>query len=193
MKQLRAPLALVLVYLAGCQTLPPVAERPWPEQQAELLAIDGFEFAGRIAVANGDDGFSAGLRWQQQGAVSDLSVSAPLGIGALQIHFDGSSMRVTGSDGARYEGEPASLALERALGFKPPLHSLRYWLLGCADPSQPAVETLGEGQRLQSLEQGGWRVDYQAYRRAARRLLPGRLVLNHETLRVRLVISQWQL
>jgi outer membrane lipoprotein LolB len=141
---LRAPLALVLVCLTGCQTLPPVAERPWPEQQAELRAIDRFEFAGRIAVANGDDGFSAGLRWQQREAASNLSVSAPLGIGALQVHFDGSNLRVTGSDGVGYEGEQASLALERALGFQPPLHSLRYWLLGCADPSQPAAEMLGE-------------------------------------------------
>jgi outer membrane lipoprotein LolB len=190
---LRAPLAGLLLWLAGCQTVPPVAGQPWPQQRAELQAIERFEFAGRIAVANGNEGFSAGLRWQQQGVASDLSVTAPLGVSALQIQFDGSNVRVIGSDGARLDGEQATEALQRALGFSPPLQSLRYWLLGCSDPSQPADEVLGEDQRLQSLQQAGWRVAYDAYQRAGRQWLPSRMVLNRDALRVRLVISRWQL
>ncbi len=181
------------MWIAGCQTVPTLPEVPWLQQQAALRAIEHFEFTGRIAVANGSEGFSAGLRWQQHGIASDLSLTAPLGIGALQIQFDGDALRVVTSDGTRLEGDQADEALRRALGFEPPLQSLRYWLRGVSDPSQPADEVLGADQRLQSLQQAGWRIAYDEYRSTGQRWLPSRLVLNRDALRVRLVISRWQL
>src|SRR5689334_24660833 len=40
----------------------------------------------------------------------------------------------------------------------------RYWVLGAPDPAAPAKETVDpQQQRLQSLEQEGWQVDYSAY------------------------------
>ena len=45
-------------------------------------------------------------------------------------------------------------------GFDPPLDSLRYWVLGVPEPGHPAQESLDALQRLASLEQDGWQIQY---------------------------------
>ena len=153
-----------LLTLAACHTLPPIA------------------------------GFSASLRWQQQGVASDLLLRAPLGVGGAHLRFDGAVLLVTAGDGAQLEGAAARAELVRLLGFEPPLASLRYWLLGVPDPAAPAAdETLDVAQRLAQLRQDGWQVDYGEYLRSASQWLPRRMVLQRGDLRLKLRVSNWQL
>jgi outer membrane lipoprotein LolB len=192
---MRAPLAWsVLLLLAGCHTLAPVANAPWTERRTALQAIDNYHFNGQLAAATATDGFSASLRWQQQGATSDVLLRAPLGVGGAHLFYDGAVLRVTASDGTQLEGEAARAELVRLLGFEPPLASLRYWLLGVPDPAVPgAAETLDDSQRLSHLLQGDWRIDYDEYLREGTRWLPRRVAIQHGALRLRLRVANWQL
>lgn len=191
---MRARLFLPLLLVAGCQTLPAPHIQDWPRRSAALQALTQYQFSGRLAVASGGEGFSAGLQWQQQQQRSAVRFQAPLGFNAAQIDFDGSRLRVTGSDGAVLEGEPAQRGLSEALGFTLPLSSLRYWLAGTSDPADAsAVETLDDMQRLQRLMQSGWLIEYGEYQRVGGEWMPRRLTLNREAVRVRLVINRWQL
>ncbi len=65
--------ATLAVLLAGCRTAPapapvpgPGADAPWPEQHAALEKLDKYSLTGRVAVAANGEGFSGGLRYQQQ-------------------------------------------------------------------------------------------------------------------------------
>ncbi len=84
--------------------------------------------------------------------------------------------------------------LATRLGFDPPLSSLRYWILGVPDPTQPATEELDQRQqRLQGLTQAGWHIDYTLYVAVGGESLPARLTLQRDTVRVRLLVDDWQL
>lgn len=185
--------AVVLLLLAGCVTLPPPPSASWPERRSALQGLSGFSLRGRVAVAAGDSGFSAGLRWSQRGDAATVDLTAPLGVGAAHIEQSGSTIVFTSSKGVRLENEAASAALAREFGFEPPLASLRYWLLGAGDPALPAEETLDNEQRLARVVQDGWTVDYQDYRRTGGQWLPRRVTLRRETVRVRLLVQDWRL
>lgn len=181
--------------LSACQTRPVADDQSWPERRAALQALQQYSFSGRLAVASGNEGFSAGLQWRQQQQRSSLSLQAPLGFSAALIDYDGTALRITGSDGKMIEGRQADDRLQDALGFAPPLSSLRYWLLGSSDPadSSAADETLDDRQRLLRLNQHGWLIEYDEYQRVGNWWLPRRLTLHRDQVRVRLAINRWQL
>jgi outer membrane lipoprotein LolB len=198
---MRALLAcLVLLSLAACHTLAraptpaSTAISPWIERRAALQAIDDFQFNGQLAAATATEGFSASIRWQQQGAASDVLLRAPLGVGGAHIVLADGALRITGSDGSQLQGESARAELVRLLGFEPPLASLRYWLLGAPDPRQPdAIEMLDDSQRLTRLQQGDWQVDYAEYMQSGDRTLPRRIAVQRGALRLKLRVSNWRL
>ena len=183
----------VLFGLVACHTLAPLPTTPWTERRAALQAIERFEVSGQLAAATPSEGFSAALRWQQQGATSDLLLRAPLGVGGAHLSFDGDVLRVTNSQGSQLEGAMAQAELVRLLGFEPPMTSLRYWLLGTPNPASTATETLDAEQRLSQLQQGEWQVDYGEYLQAAGQWLPRRMALHRGALTLKLQLSHWQL
>jgi outer membrane lipoprotein LolB len=182
-----------LLALVACHTLTPLPATPWSERRAVLQSVASFVVNGQLAVATRSEGFSANLRWQQQGAASDLLLRAPLGMGGARLNFDGELLSVTSSQGTQLQGVTAQAELVRVLGFDPPLRSLRYWLLGAPDPALIATETLNGEQRLAQLQQGEWQVDYGEYQQTAGLWLPRRVALHRGELRVKLQLSRWQL
>lgn len=186
-------LCSALLAVSACHTLAPIRATPWGERRAALQAVEKFEVKGQLAVATPSEGYSANLRWQQQGTASDLLLRAPLGVGGAHLNFDGEILRVTNSQGAQLEGATAQAEVVRVLGFAPPLSSLRYWLLGTPDPASVATETLDGDQRLAQLQQGDWQVDYDEYQQAAGLWLPRRVALHRGEIKVKLQLSHWLL
>jgi outer membrane lipoprotein LolB len=181
-----------VLLLSSCRTLPPTVSQPWPVRRAALQAITQFTFTGRLAATSGNQGFSAGLQWQQQNEAAVLRLRGPLGLGAMQIDYDAETLSVVNSDGVRVAGDAAGALVRDTLGFDPPLASLRYWLLGCSDPASSAEEMLDDMQRLQSLRQQGWQIDYQSYQRVLQGWRPQRLSVQRDDRKLKLVIENWR-
>jgi outer membrane lipoprotein LolB len=188
-----------LLWLSGCTTttgrhpaaLPVVA---WPQRLASLQAIRHFDTQGRIAVNHDSDGFTAGLRWRQNDDQASIDLSAPLGFGAAHIQQTDSILRVTTAKGVTLDSDAANEELRQTLGFDPPLKSLRYWVLGASAPGSPSRTVLDDQQRLIHLEQDGWQIDYGGYLLVDQRLwLPQTLTVTRESLKVKVVIHDWQL
>jgi outer membrane lipoprotein LolB len=190
---MRAAVGLLLLLSAGCATLPPPAPLSWPERRSVLQQLEGFRLRGRVAVAAGQGGFNANLRWAQRGGDASIDLAAPLGIGAAHIEQQGAGLVVTTSRGVRLADGEARDAVQREFGFQPPFASLRYWLLGAADPSLPAEETLDGAQRLARLVQDGWTIEYADYQPRVGQWLPYRLTLRRDAVRVRLLVQEWRL
>ncbi|HVN46514.1 MAG TPA: lipoprotein insertase outer membrane protein LolB [Steroidobacteraceae bacterium] len=193
-RRLGAALLAVLALVAGCRTLPPAPPRgqSWEVQRADLQALGHFELRGRVAVAAGDEGFNASLRWIQQDDRSEVTLGGPLGVGGAQLTASGDDLTVVTARGERIESSAAHEALAARLGFDPPLRSLRYWVLGVPDPAQPASVALDPiQQRLSALDQEGWHVEYQSYVSRGDDVLPARMTLQRDAVRVRLLVDDW--
>jgi outer membrane lipoprotein LolB len=195
---------LAVALIAGCRTAPvqqaPAASQPWDATRAELQARDHFSLKGRVGVVAGKDGFNASMRWTQVGTRSNVSLEGPLGAGGVQITADGDTLGIVNSHGDHFDADAARAELEARLGFDPPLHSLRYWVLGVPDPATPSKEVVDtQQQRLQSLEQEGWQIDYSGYMpttlsavgSAGGLGLPSKLTVQRPGVRVRLVVDSW--
>ncbi len=181
--------------LAGCVSVPsraPAALASWPLRRAQLQSLGPFELTGRVAVAAGGQGFTAHLDWQQRGARTTVDLNGPLGIGGVHVVANGGTLDIQTARGTKLTSEQARAELADQLGFDPPLGSLRYWLLGVPDPGSPAAETVGAHERLASLQQDGWQIEYSAYTTAGGDWLPQRMVLQRGDVRVRLIVDRWQ-
>jgi len=196
---------VAVAVIAGCRTVPvqqtPVTgAQPWDVVRPELQARNHFALKGRVAVAAGKDGFNATLHWTQDGSRSQVSLEGPLGAGAVQITADGNNLSIVNSHGDHLDSDAARAELVARLGFDPPLSSLRYWILGVPDPATPSKEAVDpQQQRLQSLEQDGWQVDYASYMPGgagavgadAGVALPAKMTMQRSGVRVRLVVDGW--
>ena len=188
--------AAALAVLAGCRTLPPAPPpgASWEARRPQLQSLTHFQLHGRVAVAAGGEGFNANLHWIQDGDRSEVTLEGPLGVGGAQLTAKGDELTVVNSRGERVESAAAHAELAARLGFDPPLSSLRYWVLGVPDPSQPSTESLDPvQQRLSGLTQAGWHVEYQSYESAGSEALPARLTLQRDAVRVRLLVDGWQI
>jgi len=188
--------ATVVVMLASCRTVPvhhevPAAAQSWEARRPQLQARDKFELKGRVAVATGSDGFNARLRWTQDGKQTHMSLDGPLGAGGVQVTSDGSAVSIVTSRGDRLNNDAARAELANRLGFDPPIDNLRYWVLGVPEPSHPAQESLDAQQRLATLEQDGWQIQYTDYMSVSGEWLPSKLTLQRQGIRVRLVVDGW--
>jgi outer membrane lipoprotein LolB len=188
-----------LALAAGCVSRPLLSPQnlpltSWPVRRAQLQRIASFALNGRLAATNGKQGFSAGMHWEQRGPDANVQISGPLGFGGARIQQMGTQLRITTSDGRTLEGDAAQAQLANMLGFDPPLQSLRFWVLGVADPNSPGAQrSLDAQQRLASLQQDGWQIQYDEYTAVQRQWLPRRLTVTHDHLRLKLIINAWQL
>lgn len=196
----RTPFVLLVValvaagYLSGCKTLRPVApapSEPWEVRRQALQQRDRFDLSGRIAVAAAQEGFNAKLRWKQQGARSNLALDGPLGVGGVRITAEGGTLNVINAHGDPLDNDAARREITARLGFEPPLQSLRFWVQGVPDPAHPADEVLDDSQRLATLRQDGWQIDYSKYTTVAGQWLPSLITLKRADVRVRLLVDGW--
>jgi outer membrane lipoprotein LolB len=189
----RVAYVLIVVALASCRTAPvqQPAAQSWETRRPQLQSLESFELKGRVAVAAGSEGFNARLRWTQKGSKTSMSLDGPLGAGGVQVSSDGSAVSVVTSNGQHLDNDAAKAELRTRLGFDPPLSSLRYWILGVPEPGSPAQESLDSQQRLATLQQNGWQVEYTDYAPVSGGWLPSRLTLQREGVRVRVVVDGW--
>ena len=196
---LRRPFPNLLpLFLAGlisaCVTpksleLPEIVD--WDSRQDILAGMDEWEFAGRIGVSAGDEGFNGQLWWRQDGVVFRARISGPLGVGTVFINGDGRELTVTDRDGVVTELHDAEAELRRMYGWTIPVTSLRFWALGIPDPASPAMTEFGDDGQLSKLRQQDWEVDITQYREGGGQLMPRRLTAVNDDVKMRLVIDNW--
>jgi outer membrane lipoprotein LolB len=187
----RALLLVLFLALASCATVrpaPPAPASPWDRRLIELQRAESWQLEGRAAVAFGTQGWQAALHWRQSGMFADVNLSGPLGIGALALK--------QGPDGLSLNGAPPSDAvlaqLQDKLGFALPLDNLHYWLLGIPNPAAAYELSRNEQDRAKTLDQAGWSIVYDRYMPVKADVLPARLVMSREGVRVRIVIDRWE-
>jgi outer membrane lipoprotein LolB len=186
---------LVLVLLAaGCTS---VAKKPEaPPASVDLAQLDHWQARGRLGVSGPENGGSGSFDWQQTGDRTQLQIRGPVGVGSvlLQLRGDPASpeLKLETADGRKLESAAAWDELEARLGAPVPAGNLRYWILGLAAPGEHQWhEPNSDG--VVTLEQGGWRIDYQRYSTDPGARVPVKLSASNGEARVRIVVDRWQL
>jgi len=193
----RAPILSLFVLaalLAGCaatdsRQLPDLSD--WETRKAYLEHTDEWEFAGRIGVSAGSEGFNGKLWWRQDGDVFRARISGPIGIGTIFINGDGPEVTLTERDGTVTELMDSEAELRYRYGWTIPVTSLRFWTLGIPDPSSPADVEFNEEGQMSELSQREWQVTIGQYVEGGGQAMPRRLTAVSDDIRVRLVIDGW--
>lgn len=147
-----------------------------------------FELTARFAARYGDEGASGQLAWRHDAARDEVLISSPFGQGLARVTRRDALVTLVTADDRRYSAADAETLTEEVLGFRLPLRGLADWVRARPMEGAPAQSTYDGDGRLASLEQQGWKIEYQEY--AAGR--PARLRLRYPGLELRLAISAWQ-
>jgi outer membrane lipoprotein LolB len=190
----RAAACAALLLASGCATLPePAATGDWDARRAALQALDRWTLNGRMAVAAGSEGFSGGFNWRQDGDRAEIELRGPMGGTAMSIRVDGGRVAITDDEGQVIDGEAAQNRIAEDIGTTLPITEMRYWLMGAPAPGPSYRETLGSDHRIAKLDQAGWQVRYLRYESIGPQVLPARMEITTEGLRLRVAVADWRL
>lgn len=179
-----APLALLL---AAC-----AAPAPRPAPPAQALP-EAWQAHGRLAVAAGEDSWHGTFTWDEAPGGRRVELAGPFGAGTVRLsEVPGQATLQLAVDEVLTGSDPEQL-LATHLGWSFPVNGLRFWMTAREDPARPATLRRDAGGHLAGLEQDGWTVAYDRYAEVGGSVLPHRVTLEREGLRVRLVIDRWTL
>ncbi len=197
MNVVRGGLLVALIMLTGCASRPTVPGTgvDWARRAASLMQLPGWEASGRIAVKSGRQGGQGSIRWVQQGADVRIGLHGPFGVGAYQIDWTDDNFVVTGKAGEVTMTYTGPDAVERFMmdqfGWTFPARSMRYWILGIADPRFPAHLDFDADGWLVVLRQNGWVVTYGRFMAEQGRWMPHKIVMERDQVRVKLIVDRW--
>jgi outer membrane lipoprotein LolB len=183
----------VLALAAGCATAP---KQPGAPVEVDLTQLESWQARGRIGVSGPQSGGSGSFDWQQRDDRTDLQIRGPVGVGSVRLHLRGDpaspSLKLETGDGRALESTDAWNELEARLGAPVPAGNLRFWILGLAAPGEHQWrEPTSEG--VITLEQGGWRIDYQRFSTEPGARVPLKMSATNGAARVRIVVDRWRL
>jgi outer membrane lipoprotein LolB len=186
-------LLVLFLCIAGCASAP---RQPSVPANIDLAQLDRWQARGRLGVSGPENGGSGSFDWQQTGDRTQLQIRGPVGVGSvlLQLRGDPASpeLKLETADGRKLESAAAWDELEARLGAPVPAGNLRYWMLGLAAPGEHQWhEPAADG--VVTLEQGGWRIDYQRYSTEPGARVPVKMSASNGEARVRIVVDRWQL
>ncbi len=185
----KATWLLCVTLLPGCSqfTAAPPEMTYSKAVSRELYQMEPWSLEGRVALTGGQDSWTADLAWVHQRDDERIKLSGPLGQGAVMIHLAGNVVTVAQGDGKIQSSNDPEGFIDQQLGVFVPVTSLRYWVLGLPEPNRD-VEEAGNGFR-----QSGWTVAFQAMQTVGQWLLPRKMSVTNDRVKLKLIIDQWNL
>jgi outer membrane lipoprotein LolB len=148
-----------------------------------------FELAGRIAVRYREEAASGNVAWRHARETDELLITSPVGSVVARLVRQGAEFVLTTADQREFRAGDAEALTGQVLGFRLPIAGLSDWVRGRAMEGQPSALVRDAEGRPATLEQGGWRIEYQEFRADG---LPVRLKLSYPGIDLRLAIHEWK-
>jgi outer membrane lipoprotein LolB len=185
-----------ILILAGCATTPPLQpvadpQQAWLQIQSHLRQLQSWQIEGRIGVETPQQSLSADALWVQQQNRYHMTFSGALGLGTVTLSNQSGNIVLVNAKGKRFVADSAPALMQQQLGWYVPVAGLYYWVRGLPIPGVALQRHLNQYGTLQSLDQQGWHIVYNNYRDQQGFVLPGRLIMTRDKLRVVLLINRW--
>ena len=189
----------LVIYMAGCADIPITESESKPDTNLtdtrfnDLYDLNGWALKGRIGIQTDKEGVTATLHWAQIGDRYQLRFIAPLSQGTYELKGNQNQVSLKTSNNEQFIAEdPEQLLLEN-VGWKVPLSGLHYWIRGIPEPNIKIDKMVkDEKGRIMDMEQAGWRISILRYTEVDKFELPGKLFLQNDRFKLRLVIQGWQ-
>lgn len=153
--------------------------------------LSSWELSGAIAAKNNKKGWTASLNWLQQGPNQyQIRLFGPLGGGTVLIEKHGSV--VTFTDGPKKKSATnAEELLQKETGIRLPVNNLYYWVRGLPAPNSAESTHRDTENRIISINQGGYTINYTGYTTVGDMNLPSKIRLQGHGVMIKLVIKHW--
>ena len=194
---LRSLVLSVILLLSGCAGVTPYqeagdAERPWKEQYTALLAADSWQLKGKIGIRTARENNNATLFWAQLQQHYQIELTGPLGQGGARIEGDDNGITIDVAGEEPLWAATPELLMEQTLGWQFPVRDLPYWIRGIPAPGHP-FELSMDQQHLQKLIQNNWEINYLRFTNHNGYLLPEKLTISRNDLRLTIIAKEWQI
>jgi outer membrane lipoprotein LolB len=189
-------IASLLVVLSGCAPKSPPRpldkQADWPHTQQQLQQVRTWFARGALGVKSADEGFNAAFTWRQQGEHYVITLTGPLGGGAVRLRGAPGEIHLKTQQGEQQRASDPEALLFEQTGLLLPVSQLYYWIRGLPAPGLTYTAEWYDYHYLRQLKQAGWQIDYASYQPVRHYLLPKKITLFHQALRLRIVIRQWE-
>lgn len=174
-------------------TAKPTNEKTWKSRENTLAQVKSWQVTGKIAVRTPKNSGTANVNWRENHGNYSVALSGPIGAGAMSLRGTPSSVTLTTSDGKKYSSGSAEQLLAQNWGFSLPVAHIRYWIKGLPVPGIPYKSQFDLENRLVSLQQAGFFIQYSNYTRSGSYDLPHRISMSSAQLKTKIVIYDWRI
>lgn len=186
-------LILLLANLVACAITPDVREGISSDALSlntqRLMQLTSWQLKGRMAISYPQDSLQAKLAWQHDLNAGQLVLSSGLVGTVAEIHYRSGALLLMDADGVTQLNDLAEL--KERIGFSPPLDYMPYWVRGLVSPQLRFEASLDTDGYVKSINQKGWRITLQRYKKIGEVWLPHKISIQKENLKIKLVVDQW--
>ncbi len=192
-------LALVLISLPGCSTLPEisddaaVSEAEFDARASRLGSFSHWRFVGRLTLELPGETWSGQLSWRAEEAGQVIDLSGPMGRGGGRLILGGARALLVTREGERFEADDPDALMRLIAGRDLPVNGLEYWVRGMARPGVPFDLRADIGGQPRRLIQDGWEITYGVFDDVDPVAMPMAVDLRRDDMRVRLQVQRWEL
>jgi outer membrane lipoprotein LolB len=191
-------LILLLFFLNACTGVvvkesAPGGSAAYQTRADQLDAVSEWGLVGKISLDDGDQGGSGRLQWDIKGNASEMDFHGALGRGAWNLQIEPGMVMLREANGAESSSHDVNTLVQDRIGWSIPVAALQWWVRGLAAPGTTEKEELDARGLLKSLDQFGWRIDFNRYKLIGETELPVRLDAVRGDYRVKLAISRWRM
>lgn len=172
-----------------------LTNQTWEQQQQVLQQLDHWTLTGKLAIFLETDRQSANIYWQQQGDNYSIQLTTFIGTRILQVTKNEQGVEIINNDDEVFTGQDANTLIKQlSPGLDLPIAALQQWVKG--NPANASYQ-LNDQQQVSELvgldaSQNLWEVDFQQYQVFSGTVLPTKVNLKRDDIRVKIAINQWK-
>jgi len=195
---------LFIMTLSGCSQFnasdsddaPLSTNLTWQQHQQKLQQLDHWTLTGKLAIFLENERQTANIYWQQQGDNYSIQLTTFIGTRILQVTKNEQGVEIINNDDQVFTGQDANTLIKQlSPGLDLPLAALQQWIKG--NPAKASYQ-LNEQQQVSELlgldeSQNLWQVSFQQYQLFSGTVLPKKVDLKRDDIRVKIAINQWKI
>lgn len=185
------------IFLNGCAKL---TEKPsafeqktkWVQHQLVVDKINKWHIKGRISISTDRVSGIAAIYWEQSNSNYKIRIVAPLGQGTYILSGSQDGVYIQGSNNIKLTNKDPEKLMKEVLGWSVNIDNLRYWVRGLPAPNiSHELLSLNDEGLLEHLQQSGVNLTIKRYKNFAGILLPKKITIKKDNLKLNIAIVDW--
>ncbi|MFT7223499.1 MAG: outer membrane lipoprotein LolB [Cellvibrionaceae bacterium] len=194
LKSLRLALStyVLSILLIGCSQTP--FKQVDSVVDVELPPPDVWSIQAKLGIRSEENSGSVTLNWQQEQQQYLIRIQGSLGQGSATIRGNEQYVIIERPGESPLFSNNVDTFIGETFGWDLPISSFKYWVRGLYSPKSSAgTIRYDKSNRITSIEQSGWTLNYSLYQIVDGRLLPGKIRARQGEDQLTLIIRRWRL